>query len=199
MGSGAEKHLPKEILDNYKVFDQRHAAAILAAEFPEELQEMCSALSAFRFRESEIVASGGNESDIPKHFSKLLRPLNWKERNLKAALTVDEEVFRPESHKIDYVKSRVALDLEWNSKDQTFDRDLLAFRAFFEYDRISVGVLITRGPQLKDLFKKLGIQSKYGASTTHWDKLIPRLLSGRAGGCPILALGITDALYLPGE
>ncbi len=30
-----------------------------------------------------------------------------------------------DGHKIDYVKGRVAFDLEWNSKDQTFDRDSL--------------------------------------------------------------------------
>lgn len=33
-----------------------------------------------------------------------------------------------DGHKVDYVKNRVAFDLEWNSKDQTFDRDLYAFR-----------------------------------------------------------------------
>src|SRR3546814_4372321 len=27
-----------------------------------------------------------------------------------------------DGHKIDYVKGKVAFDLEWNSKDQTFDR-----------------------------------------------------------------------------
>jgi hypothetical protein len=27
-----------------------------------------------------------------------------------------------DGHKVDYVKNRVAFDLEWNSKDQTFDR-----------------------------------------------------------------------------
>lgn len=29
---------------------------------------------------------------------------------------------------IDFLKGRIAFDLEWNSKDQTFDRDLLAMR-----------------------------------------------------------------------
>lgn len=29
-----------------------------------------------------------------------------------------------DGHKVDYVKNRVAFDVEWNSKDQTFDRDL---------------------------------------------------------------------------
>lgn len=29
-----------------------------------------------------------------------------------------------DGHNIDFVKGKVAFDLEWNSKDQTFDRDL---------------------------------------------------------------------------
>ena len=33
-----------------------------------------------------------------------------------------------DGHKIDYVKKRVAFDMEWTSKDQTFDRDLYALR-----------------------------------------------------------------------
>jgi hypothetical protein len=48
------------------------------------------------------------------------------------------------------------------------------------------------------LFKRLGILKKYGASTTHVDKLIPRLEAGRSGGCPVLVFGITEKL-LKGE
>ena len=32
-----------------------------------------------------------------------------------------------DGHRIDFLNGRVALDLEWNSKDQTYDRDLYAF------------------------------------------------------------------------
>src|SRR5262249_7588384 len=42
-----------------------------------------------------------------------------------------------DGHKIDFVKNSVAFDLEWNSKDQTFDRDLYAMRAFYECGIIS--------------------------------------------------------------
>ncbi|MDR2880746.1 MAG: hypothetical protein LBV29_02440 [Azoarcus sp.] len=43
-------------------------------------------------------------------------------------------------------KGRVAFDLEWNSKDQTFDRDLYALRAFHECGLISAGIMVTRTP-----------------------------------------------------
>lgn len=119
-----------------------------------------------------------------------------------------------DGHKVDYVKNRVAFDLEWNSKDQTFDRDLYAFRAFHECDLIDAAVLVTRGRSMNDVFKKLGpeldadgkpridkktgkpkmLRSKYGASTTWMGKLDYRLKAGRPGGCPVLALGITPHL-----
>ena len=37
-----------------------------------------------------------------------------------------------EGHNVDFVKNQVAFDVEWNSKDQTFDRDLLAMRMYHE-------------------------------------------------------------------
>jgi hypothetical protein len=196
MTPGIKSNLPSDIRKNYSVFELHHASSILAHEFSAELEELIVALRKFRFKKPEIMKGGGSESAIPKTMSALLRPNGWAARKHNVSLSVDGKPVQSESHWIDYVKGRVAFDLEWNSKDQTFDRDLYAFRAFFEYDKISVGVLLTRDPDLADLFKELGIQAKYGASTTHWGKLLPRLQSGRGGGCPILALGISRALYL---
>lgn len=95
-------------------------------------------------------------------------------------------------HKIDYVKGDVAIDLEWNSKDQTFDRDLYAFRTFYECGVITCGVIITRSESLNQVFSALGneIKNKYGASTTWMGKLIPRIHARRHGGCPLLVVGI---------
>jgi len=201
-----EDYIPEELVTLYEIHDFKHAAAILANEFPAEFSEICSALSQFRFKREDLLTAGGNESNIPKLFSEILRPLGWYEKNLEAELNVFEikgkkskELKRSinhGSHKVDYLKGRVAFDLEWNSKDQTFDRDLYAFRAFFEYDSISVGVLVTRSTTLEALFKEMTINNKYGASTTHIGKLIPRLEAGRNGGCPVLVFGITTNLMI---
>lgn len=99
-----------------------------------------------------------------------------------------------DGHLIDYVKNRVAFDMEWNSKDQTFDRDLVAFSAFAQTGVISVGVLLTRSPDLNPIFRQLGLHNKYGASTTWMGKLLPRLEAGRNGACPVLAIGIRPAV-----
>ena len=127
--------------------------------------------------------------------------MGWKPGRLTAqqVVTVDGKEIEtyPDTHEIDYLKGRVAFDIEWNSKDQTFDRDLYAFRMFFDLNRISVAVLLTRSDELEDYFKTLGelkdkygttraVKDKYGASTTHMGQLIWRLDQGRSGGCPIV-------------
>jgi CRISPR-associated protein Csd2 len=204
----AEHHLPRRIRELYECYDYRHALAILVGDFPGSFREVCDVLAEFRLTNEMIRKPGGNESEIPRVFSTQLRPRGWKEWELTAKVIIDEkEEVRSETHKIDYFKDKIAFDLEWNSKDQTFDRDLYAFRAFFEYNKISVGILVTRSSSLQAYFASLGnyvdrygversIAAKYGASTTHMDKLLPRLEAGRSGGCPVLALGITTSLLV---
>jgi hypothetical protein len=69
------------------------------------------------------------------------------------------------------------------------------FRLLHQLRVLSVGVVITRTSELQDLFDALKIGKKYGKSTTHWDKLIPKIDGGGAGGCPVLAVGITEKCY----
>lgn len=189
-----QDYIPDDIRDLYEVHDYHHAAAVLANEFPLEFGEIVHALRQFRICVADIVSAGGNESNIPKIVSGLLRPSGWNEEKLQAELVVDGAPVRSDTHWVDYVKGRVAFDLEWNSKDQTFDRDLFAFRSFHEYGKISAGVLLTRSAALNDVFARLGVKNKYGASTTWMGKLLPRLDAGRGGGCPILVFGITPKL-----
>lgn len=225
-----ERYISPEVRALYDVYSYRHAAAILATSFREELAEIERALLNFRITKRDIGMPGGNESVMPKKFSKTLRP-GWVEARIQGDLLVrmqeyDEEFLangktrktkRSEStprvienfidgHKIDYVKGRVAFDLEWNSKDQTFDRDLYAMRAFHECGLISLGVMVTRSEKLNPVFEvvpqlnKAGeevgktVRTKYGASTTWMGKLLYRLNAGRHGSCPILVFGITPKL-----
>lgn len=89
----------------------------------------------------------------------------------------------------------IAVEMEWNNKDPFFDRDLNNFQALHHEGAIAVGVIVTRGPELQDLISEVfragvGGHSKYGSSTTHWDKLIPRVNLGGGGECPLLLMGI---------
>lgn len=197
--------LPSKILKKFEVHNFRHALEILATSYPEEFEELVNALTSFKLTKADITDKGGNESKVPKKLSALLRPFKWYETRIRGDLVVtiethvDKKIETAEEkidnyldgHKIDYVKNKVAFDLEWNSKDQTFDRDLYAFRAFYEAGVISVAVLLTRSESLNTVFKKLNVLAKYGASTTWMGKLLYRVRAGRSGGCPLLVLGIT--------
>lgn len=170
-----------------------------------------------------MVTGGGNKSQIAKNMDALLNPKGWFETRIRADMLIEKIVTKPnpahgkskekktittserfkilkliDGHKIDFVKGRVAFDMEWNSKDQTFDRDLYAMRAFYEAGIIDAGVLLTRAASLGPVFREIGnrvtikdFKSKYGASTTWMGKLTYRLDAGRNGGCPILAIGIS--------
>ena len=211
MEDGA-KWFPQELHDKYDFYNYNHAAEILSQSFPTEFGEIVQALSNFEITVEEIRMKGGNESPIPPKFNTMLDPQGWREIRISGDLLIkiyprkgdkkgqfsdvesdSKTIFNYiDGHNIDFIKNRVAIDVEWNSKDQTFDRDLFAMRTYYECDIISVGVIITRSEKLTPVFKQLGkeINSKYGASTTWMGKLLPRLDSRRHGGCPILAIGI---------
>jgi hypothetical protein len=195
--------IPDEIKDRYELHNFNHAVEILSQSYRSEFDELFEALRVFRLTAEEITVGGGSESPIPKKFSALLRPLQWEEIKISGDLVVKMRRRNPaemkehivkdfiDGHNVDYMKSKIAIDVEWNSKDQTFDRDLYAFRGFYECGIISCAIIITRSESLNDVFRKLGIINKYGTSTTWMGKLLPRLRSRRHGGCPLLAIGIT--------
>jgi hypothetical protein len=88
------------------------------------------------------------------------------------------------------------LEVEWNNKDPFFDRDLNNFRLLFDLRVIDVGLIITRCSDLQAIFNRLGKGKSYGNSTTHMQKLLPRIEGGGGGGCPILIFGISSKLYM---
>jgi len=203
--------VPKSLLAKYEIHNINHAVEILSQAYISEYSQIITALETFTLSVSDIVSGGGNESAIPKKLSAFLHPHNWQEVKITGDLQVKLHRRNPseiteltikdfiDGHNIDYVKNRVAIDMEWNSKDQTFDRDLYAFRTFYECGIISCGVIITRSEQLNPVFGKLGIKQKYGASTTWMGKLLPRINSGRHGGCPIMVIGITPKAIIDME
>lgn len=218
--ASVEALLPKDIFESFEVWSYRSAAAVLAGSHPKALKEIIDALRRLKITETMIRTPGGSKGPIAKHFDSLM-PEHWRETRISGDLKVrllaakGSEVFnefvRPgfiDGHRIDFLSGRVAFDLEWNSKDQTYDRDLYAFSAFHSAGAIDVGVILTRGSSIdNDYLRSLGrvlnkdgsegsaqVLSKFGASTTWMGKLLYRLDAGRNGGCPVLALGITPQL-----
>lgn len=217
MALADERYIEQELLSRFEFYNYGHALEILHDAFPVEWAELQACLRQLQLTLPDIKKAGGNESPIPKKFDDVLYPLGWREIRISGDLTVKkyprqtaqrrgrfaDEPFETEvisgyidGHNIDFLKNRVAFDLEWNSKDQTFDRDLLAMRTYFDCGLIDVGVIVTRSETLNDIFRAQTDESgqpllrKYGASTTWMGKLLYRLDSRRNGGCPILAVGI---------
>ena len=201
---GAKLVFPKDILEKYEIHSYYHAAEILSIAYPKEFKDLKDTLRNVNISIKDILADGGNESAIPQKFKNILFLLGWAETRVHGDLhlTLDyrnkaakpDKIILPDyvnGYNIDFFKNEIALDTEWNSKDQTFDRDLMAMRTYYEFGIISVGIIITRGTDLKTFPKHYGL-NKYGASTTWMGKLTYRLDSRRSGGCPILAIGITS-------
>lgn len=187
--------LPEFILKNYEVFEWKHACAILKEDFPREWEDVVSVLKNFRLKKSHLTTPGGSKSGVSKSIDGFLYGRGWVEKKFDTKISIDDEGRETPTHKIDCLRNRVALEIEWNNKDPFFDRDLNNFRLLFDLHAISVGVIVTRCDNLQEIFNQLGRGSSYGASTTHMSKLIPRIKGGGAGGCPVLVFGISNLLY----
>ncbi len=191
--------LPEFVRTNYEVHEWKHACAILKEDFPDEWNDIIAVLSAFRLKKSWIINPGGRKSQISESIDSFLYNRNWVEKEFKTRVVVDDLSMDAPTHKVDCFKNRVAVEIEWNNKDPFFDRDLNNFRLLFDLRAISIGVIITRCDDLQDIFNELGRGTSYGASTTHMNKLLPRIEGGSGAGCPILVFGISKNLYSEDE
>mgnify|MGYP002278017579 CR=1 FL=1 len=187
---------PEDIRNKYEIYEWKHASAALKGDFPNEWEDIIKVLSGFRLRKSDIIAPGKNKSPIASALDQQFFTRGWEEKAFETKVVVDQKEIESPTHKIDCFKNRIALEIEWNNKDPFYDRDLNNFRLLFDLRAISVGVIITRADHLQKIFNNLGKGSSYGASTTHMSKLLPKINGGGGGGCPILAFGITDEIYI---
>lgn len=197
--------------DGYVYGVTRYADIILAGAFPLRLRQLAGALARFRITLDELRAGGGGRTEFVRRFDESLRAQDqsWGKRNITIAkrLGFDDdvrEIARVRGHEIDMFGvgeadqfPGVAVEMEWNNKDPFYDRDLNNFAALHREGAIAVGVIVTRGPRLQELIGPV-IRSKqggfkYGQSTTHWNKLIPRVNLGGGGECPLLLVGIEPA------
>lgn len=161
--------------------------------------DVCSVLTAFRFSEADLLAPGGGKSLIAKRMNLAFDNLGWKETLFEVNFKHEKKNYAVKTHLIDHVKDTCALEIEWNNKDTFFDRDLNHFRIAYNAGKIEFGVIVTRATELNKVFKNLvktsGLsKDKYVSTTTHFDRLVPRLIGGASGKCPVVAFAITDEL-----
>jgi Restriction endonuclease BglII len=229
--------LPGRLLDRFRFVETRSATAVLQATNPDEFADMVSVLDRFFLDVDRIVRPGGSKHKVARELDTAFRDAGWREARYEQTLETRLHIERWEpageqrghtrvdvsnfgGHKIDNVKSRVGLDVEWNPKDGNLDRDLSNFRALYDAGQLDVGIILTRMQDgLRSLFATVIAEAKawtgreetdaiwqervrktpddpLGTSTTsNMEKLIPRIERGDGGGCPVLAIAITDVCY----
>ena len=191
--------LPKDIRQNYRVFEWRNAVSILSCDFPVEFEDLIQVLRGFRLTKTDILTPGGRKSPVAAKLDSQFYQRGWQEKWFQIHTDIDGTPVAIPTHGVDCFKSKVGIEVEWNNKDPFFDRDLNNFRLLFDLMALDVGVIITRDTALQSIFGRLGKGKSYGSSTTHWDKLIPRVEGQGSGGCPLLLVGITERLYVENE
>lgn len=194
--------LPEAVLSKFDVFDWRNALAVLSTVHPDEWKEICDVLTKFSLRWSDVTKKGkGNKSEMAGILDSGLYRSGWVEKQFKTEIVVDDSRRSTPTHEVDCYKNRVALEVEWNNKDPFYDRDLNNFRLLFDLNVIDAGVIVTRSTSLQRWMKAnyalFGKQKEtYGTSTTHDEKLYPRILGGGAGGCPVVVFAIKPEAYI---
>jgi hypothetical protein len=188
--------VPEDLRHLYHVREWRNAAGVLSTACPAEWDDIIAVLRGFRLLRSQVLTAGGGLSPISQGINGAFKARGWREKGFSTRIVVDDVEYKSPTHLVDCFKGRVALELEWNNKDPFFDRDLNNFRLLFDLRAIDVGVILTRASELQPVFDAIGKGKSFGPSTTHHEKLWPRVEGGGGGGCPVLTFAITPNLYV---
>jgi hypothetical protein len=171
---------------------------LLDAAFPVHAASLVAVLRSWTTTWADIEARGGNLSIPARALANAFTAAGWVEQAFELEVRLNDVPTVGKSHKVDHFSAKasgdpfpgIAVDTEWSNKDEFFDRDLINFEALHAARGIAVGVLICRSAPLhEEMARRFGTQ-RFGARTTHWAKLMPRLDLGRGGATPIIAIGI---------
>jgi hypothetical protein len=215
--------LAPAIRARWEFLETSSAAAILKAVCPAEWADITDVLANFALDPSQWLKAGGNRGAIAIEIDDMFAQRGWAERRvdlhtqgiLYAANKAEIgrlPVVIQEGYLVDNFKGRVALDVEWNAKDGNLDRDLSAYRAWYEAGVISAAVLITQDrlplkklakqvwgdyqatlpPNLQDPKLPIDVGT---ATTTNLEKTALRVKRGVMGTCPLLVVAATKATW----
>lgn len=165
--------IPQAVRDRYHIDERGHASAILASDYPNEFKDIMDCLAGFGLKKSHVLTPGGGKSPISVALDSFLQARGWQEKSFDIKITIDGNPLPIPTHKIDDFKNEIGLEIEWNNKTEFYDRDLNNFRLLKELRVLAVGVMITRMASFRNF-----------SINWAWDKLIPKVDGGGAGGCP---------------
>jgi len=194
--------LPKiDLIPGWDCYDWRNAYTILKNGHWSEWRDIEVVLRSFRLKHTDVMKKGGRKTAVAAAVDSQFYVRQWTERTFDTAIVVDNNRSESPTHKVDCFKGKTGLEVEWNNKDPFYDRDLNNFRLLYDLRVADVGVVVTRSTSLqrwlhknRKIFKR--DSGTFGSSTTHFDKLEPRILGGGAGGCPVLVFAMTPAIYV---
>ncbi len=150
-----------------------HASSILAGDFAGVSRELADILETALVPVEEIIAGGGGEAKGTQRLRRALSGAGWPKAIFKVQRTIAMgesesalemvDLQEPQSHIVDHVKTvsvdgkdfRIALEIEWNTKDTFFDRDLENFKRLHADGAISLGIIVTRSEALHSSMKDI--------------------------------------------
>lgn len=162
----------------FDIETRNHVLAVLDQDFTESLTELYRVLAGISIPDLDLIKGGGGKSPITKAIEDSLYEIGWPKHNFEVKKEVDGEPKQSTTHEIDHVRKEggysLALEIEWNNKDQFFDRDLENFRRLHAEGAISAGAIITRGASLQNEMVGIIRQCAEAHSVEDFDDL-PRL------------------------
>ncbi|HRK42791.1 MAG TPA: BglII/BstYI family type II restriction endonuclease [Gemmobacter sp.] len=215
--------LPPAAREHWVFMETNSASAIIKAVCPREWTDIVEVLSTYRLAPNTWLVAGGNRGDIAAQIDGEFHKRGWRETRLdlsthgilfaKDGTKIDElPPIYQEGYLVDNFKNRIVLDVEWNAKDGNLDRDLAAYRSWFDAGVITAGVIITKDrlsllslarriwadyqatlPEAERV-KKLPIDLKT-STVTAFDKAQMRVRRGVMGSCPVLIVAATEATW----
>lgn len=215
--------LPAIARNHWAFMETNSAAAIMKAVCPEEWADIVSVLQNYRLDPRFWLKAGGNRGDIAAQIDELFQERGWQETRLDLetkGILYSREGERvgelapsyQEGYLVDNFKNRIVLDVEWNAKDGNLDRDLAAYRSWFEAGLIAAGVIITKDRlSLLSLARRLWSDYQqtleedarnprlpidlHTSTVTAFDKALLRVKRGVMGACPVLIVAANESTW----
>ncbi len=158
-----------EVLEQkgWEIVAINHGDLIARIEFQEEIKKIVDALDVWNLEiENNIIKRGGGQADQTLALTESFYNHDWfkNEVTVENVVTFQKKFEQISSnsttHEIDHLISNkfgrmIALEIEWNNKDEFFDRDFQSMRGLYELGVIDLAIIITRGQKLENCFKHI--------------------------------------------
>ncbi|WP_425081298.1 BglII/BstYI family type II restriction endonuclease [Ruegeria arenilitoris] len=157
----AEQKLAQLEAKGWDVKSLNFADLIISRAFEDELSKLLDVLLRAKFDIGEsIIKRGGGLADQTKKLSGEFDKIGTKNKisvvnHIEFERDLQSRSSNSTSHEIDHlIKNRqgelLAVEVEWNNKDEFYDRDFQSIKRLYELGVIEAGIIVTRGESLED-------------------------------------------------